>query len=151
MELSRKMVCSQFVDKVLKLIDVDISNKKSSLVSPADIDKYGRDNKKIYTLFQGKVDQFQGNRVKKLTDWLLKKKVAEPIKEMNTIELAHFMINEMNNNIDSIKESDINDPQIKKIYEAFIKPCLEAECYTEGEKYHRKSDIDIIESLIPRV
>lgn len=150
MELSRKMVCSQFVDKVLKLIDVDISNKKSSLVSPADIDKYGRANKKIYTLFQGKVDQFQGNRVKKLTDWLLKKKVAEPIKEMNTIELAHFMINEMNN-IDSIRESDINDPQIKKIYEAFIKPCLEAECYTEGEEYHRKSDIDIIESLIPRV
>lgn len=55
------MICSQFVDRMIKLGHIDFTKKASSLLSPADIDRAARKNRKIYTIYKGlahKVNQF---------------------------------------------------------------------------------------------
>lgn len=142
MELGSKMVCSQFVDNLLKLIDVDISNKNSSLVSPADFEKYAKENKKIYILFDDFVAKFKPARIKGLVTRLAKK--ADPIKEsiLWTDDLG--IVFEMMNHADNLSKmqdlsSKINiesiDQRARKIYESMIAPCLEAEVYIEAKNF----------------
>ena len=140
MNMDKQMVCSQFVDKILKLIDVDISKKNSSLVSPADFEKFAKENKKIYVLFDDFVKKFKPGRIKALTTRLLKK--AEPIKESILWTDPVGIVFEMINNIHSLEamqelstKIDIDHvvPSVKKIYESMIAPCLEAEVYLEAK------------------
>lgn len=138
-DMDRKMVCSQFVDRVLKLTDIDISNKDSSLVAPADYQKFAKENKKIYVLFDDIVKKFKPTRIKGLVKTLSRK--ADPIKEANydTLGAPYEMINHIRS-LKAMQEIcssiDINtlDPSVKKIYEAMIKPCLYAECYLAEAK-----------------
>lgn len=133
MDRDLKLVCSQFVDKILKAIDLDITKVPSSLVSPATLDRAAKENRKIYTLFDGRVMQYDGNRVGKIINSLLKKNSVEAIKEMtSSIEMAHYLIHNIHS-ISKLRSFDesvtITDPQIKKIYESMIRPCLYAEAY----------------------
>lgn len=133
---SKKMICSQFVDRVLKLINVDISNKNSAFVVPADFQKFAKENKKIYILFDDLVSKFKGSRIKGLTTRLSKK--ADPIKESirwtDPVGIVYEMINHIHS-LESLQEIagkiDIDkiDKSVRKIYESMIAPCLEAECY----------------------
>jgi hypothetical protein len=61
------MMCSQFVDSCLRLINVNITNKTySSKVSPADLQRGAAANKAtVYETFVGKVKDFNENKVKK--------------------------------------------------------------------------------------
>lgn len=142
MNMSKKMVCSQFVDKILKLIDIDLSKKNSSLVNPADFEKYAKENKKIYILFDDFVAKFKPSRIKGLVTRLSKK--ATPIKEsiLWTDDLG--IVFEMMNNIDNLAmlqeisrniNLDTIDSSARKIYESMIAPCLEAEVYVEAKNF----------------
>ena len=130
----RHLVCSEFVDKILKLGDIDVSNKDSSLVSPADLDKYAKENKKIYTVFDDIYANFNPRRIKNLVTRLSKK--AEPIKENENTRTSKYIfasISECGYNFSAIQDicSQINeaylDREQKKIYETFFKPMLYAE------------------------
>lgn len=149
MNMSKKMVCSQFVDKILKLVDIDLSKKNSSLVNPADFEKYAKENKKIYILFDDFVAKFKPSRIKGLVTRLSKK--ATPIKEsiLWTDDLG--IVFEMMNNIDNLAmlqeisrniNLDTIDSSARKIYESMIAPCLEAEVYIEAKDFPVQFDKD---------
>ena len=48
-----EMVCSQFVDQILKLCDIDITGKANNLVIPQDYVTIASANPKIYKVFEG--------------------------------------------------------------------------------------------------
>ena len=132
----KRMVCSQFVDKLLKLIDIDISKKNSSLVSPADFERFAKENKKIYILFNDYIAKFKPSRIKALTTRLTKK--AQPIKEYilwtDPVGIVFEMINHISS-LDALQELSAKvdlgslNPRIRSIYETMIQPSLFAESY----------------------
>lgn len=140
-EFDTAMVCSQFVDKMLKLTDIDITKMNSSLVSPASIEAVARENKRIYKLFEGSCKRYNPNRILQTINTLLKK--CKPIKEsilwVDPVGIVFGMADHIQS-IVSLQELDTKldleaiDPRVKRIYETMIKPCLEAECYTEAKE-----------------
>lgn len=54
-QFNMKMVCSQFVDRLLKISDIDITNKKSSLVTPKDMYTSAVNNSNIFEIYTGSV------------------------------------------------------------------------------------------------
>ena len=48
-----EMVCSQFVDQVLKLADIDITGKANNLVIPQDYVTVASQNPKVYKIYEG--------------------------------------------------------------------------------------------------
>lgn len=53
LDMDMKMVCSEFVDKLLKSANIDITNKKSMFVSPKDFSNKVVNNAKIIEIFNG--------------------------------------------------------------------------------------------------
>lgn len=74
-----KMICSQFVDSCMKIINVNITGTSSSKVSPAILDKVSVNNAKIYKTYQGLVKDFDHSKVKLQLERLSRS--AKPIKE----------------------------------------------------------------------
>jgi hypothetical protein len=52
------MICSEFVDNILKYTNIDIVDKESPLVTPNDFYSASKSNKKIYKMYEGKVKNF---------------------------------------------------------------------------------------------
>lgn len=77
------MICSQFVDKMLKLAEIDISKKDPSQVSPADFSKILKDDRRVYTIYKGLGERYNGEKTKKLVESLAQK--ARPVKEANSM------------------------------------------------------------------
>lgn len=73
------MVCSQFVDRCLKLCGIDLTHKDSSLVSPHDIKDVMKENRSIFTLYEGLATKYDSEKVGKTINSLLD--TAKPIKE----------------------------------------------------------------------
>lgn len=57
------LVCSQFVDKMLKSIGIDITHKPSNLVTPKDLSEVK--SKKIYTVYKGPTRKYNQKSVDK--------------------------------------------------------------------------------------
>lgn len=67
------MICSEFVDNILKLTNINIVDKDSPLVTPNDFYRSSKSNNKIFKLYEGKVRNFvpkmvvsRANKVKKV-------------------------------------------------------------------------------------
>lgn len=73
------MVCSQFVDSMFKFINVDLTDKPSSLVTPGDISKIN--HKKVYKIYEGSVANYDPELVDKQLALLNNKHGIKPIKE----------------------------------------------------------------------
>lgn len=67
---SLNMVCSQFVDSILKIVNIDLTGKPSNLVSPSDFEKSATNNK-LFTIFDDKIDKFKSGIIKKKVTSLL--------------------------------------------------------------------------------
>ena len=78
------MICSQFVDRMIKLGNIDFTKKASSLLSPADLDQAARANKKIYTIFQGLAE--------KINPKVIARKVDAAFQKGKVLESAQFCI-----------------------------------------------------------
>jgi len=63
--MSTSMICSQFVDSMLKLANIDISNKDSSKVTPNDFYRFSLKNSKVYKAFDGITKDFNAKKVSK--------------------------------------------------------------------------------------
>jgi hypothetical protein len=59
---SNSMICSQFVDSILKMAHVDITNKDSSHVDPNYLYKMSKSNNRVYKIFDGVVSDFKANK-----------------------------------------------------------------------------------------
>ncbi len=75
------MICSQFVDRLLKFINVDITSKDSSLVSPNDFYRAAGFNKRIYKVYDGKIKDYNPKKIKKIVDRLLSSSRTKAYKE----------------------------------------------------------------------
>lgn len=71
-----KLICSEFVDKVLKSVDIRLSNKPSSIVTPAMIYNKAVDEDRIYCVFEDETFKYNGNKVERLVNALKSKAVA---------------------------------------------------------------------------
>ena len=79
------MICSQFVDRLLKFINVDITSKDSSLVSPNDFYRAAGFNKRIYKVYDGKIKDYNPKKIKKIVDRLLSSSRTKAYKEDTSI------------------------------------------------------------------
>ena len=109
------LICSQFVDRCLKAAGIDVSNKDSSTVSPHDLNVALKEERRIYTLYQGLASKYDATRIKNLVDALSNR--AKPIKESNIVYIDESryvsdiisninnipVLLEMKNNIDVVK------------------------------------------------
>lgn len=74
------MICSQFVDRVLKFISVDLTKKDSSLVSPNDLWRSSA-NKRVYTLYSGYINNYKPEKIKKAMQLLIHRPRTKLFKE----------------------------------------------------------------------
>lgn len=74
-----KMICSEFVDSLLKLCDIDIVDKDSPLVTPNDFYRSAKNNTKIYKIYEGMVRNYR--EASTHTKLLRIEPNANPIKE----------------------------------------------------------------------
>lgn len=70
-KLTLSMVCSQFVDTVLKLCKIDLTGKSSNLVIPSDFEKT-LDTINIFTLFEGKESEYNSRQIDRKVKALMK-------------------------------------------------------------------------------
>lgn len=118
---SLEMVCSQFVDNILKMSNIDITNKSSNLVAPSDLDK-PIDGVNMFVLFEGKKSNFKVKEIDKKIQALKanvdfnKLNVKEPRIIINKIRENVFeslMIESENKNIESLLKDLRNYISIK--------------------------------------
>jgi len=68
-----EMVCSQFVDHILKLCDIDITGKANNLVIPQDYATVASSNPKVYKIYEGYCREYIENKVESIIRDLLDK------------------------------------------------------------------------------
>ena len=85
-----KMICSEFVDRMFKIINIDITGKSSNLVTPEDLSKI-TNNPKVYKLYEGKISDYNYKKIKKKIESLIKGE-AKAIKEMVIYETKEFPV-----------------------------------------------------------
>lgn len=93
---NNKLVCSQFVDLVLKVINIDITNKDSSLVTPND---FNTDDVDVYKIYDGPVLNFE----KSLNDILNRVNVLS-----DSVSCDYKMSNDSQNINKLFKEEDLS-------------------------------------------
>lgn len=87
MNRDKKFICSQFVDNCLKFVGIDVTDKDSSLVSPADLDKKLSAKERIYNIYNGIGNKYNASKTKALLDTL--RNTAKPIKESQNMYLKN--------------------------------------------------------------
>ena len=78
-ENDASMICSQFVDSMLKLANINITDLSSSKVSPNKLYFSITKNPKAFKIFDGKVKDFDDKRAEKRIDRLIS--LAKPVNE----------------------------------------------------------------------
>ena len=68
-----EMVCSQFVDHILKLCDIDITGKSNNLVIPQDYATIASKNPKVYKIFEGYGKDYYDGKAEGVIKELLEK------------------------------------------------------------------------------
>lgn len=81
---SLSMICSQFTDNMLKLVNIDLTGKPSNLVVPGDFDRVK--NPKLFCIFNDLMEKFKPNNIKKAIISIRKKHdpnniIMVPLKE----------------------------------------------------------------------
>lgn len=141
-ELAHDMICSQFVDSILKYAGISINDKQSSLVTPNDF--YLSTSNKLIKLYEGKTIEYDNKKIENLIKLYGKKPVNEAkefpiqfdkdgnllIKNMKKLDYeaeyakAHklLVIYDQNNNIEGMKYElsklwFMNNLLEKKIYD----------------------------------
>ena len=69
------MICSQFVDMILKLGKKDISKKTSNIITPADL--YNIKDRRIIKLFEGKMTDYNAREIESKIRLAIKKKESK--------------------------------------------------------------------------
>ena len=102
---SRTMICSQFVDTCLKLINADMSGTKSSKTSPARL--YGAMNKnvKVYKTYEGVCKDFDDKKTRKALIKL--SKTAKVVNESESINIEPLITEARKANIEIKDNGDV--------------------------------------------
>lgn len=81
------LVCSQFVDVVLKIADIDLTNKPSNLVIPQDFHEISK-NPKVYKVYEGLAKEYNEKKVERSISSLFKTTPINQISYNDAIDLA---------------------------------------------------------------
>lgn len=108
-ERNNNMICSQFVDRILKMVNMDITNKPSGLVAPNDF--YITKNSNMYQIYEGPVTDYNVNKTSNLVDKL----------QRNS--------NHLNENVSLLSDEST------VIYESILKPYTDIYYYNEAKEF----------------
>lgn len=153
-----KMICSQFVDRCLKVADIDITGRDSSLTSPEDLNKAAINEKKIYSVYRGIASSYDAARTERLVQALMRD--AEPLKESFYFNdevsyltgiITHInnpiILKQMQNRIDLVKNNSTRRILEEVLFDAInIKPYCEFSNNTKEEK--ETTSLDFITKMI---
>lgn len=89
---SVSMVCSQFVDNILKLANLDITKKSNNLVSPEDFLHVASENNKIYIVYQGLKSKYNPKAIKAKMDSILRFQSRNDVPKLTVEEVTASMI-----------------------------------------------------------
>lgn len=106
------MICSQFVDRCLKLVGIDMTKKSSSLVSPKMLDDCSKNESRIYDIYDGKWEKYNPSKVANTVNSLRSK--AKPLKEQQTM----YYVNEVSY-INGIIDNIYNIPALQEMQTHF--------------------------------
>ena len=146
------MICSEFVDKILKMADIDITNMDSSFVAPSDIDKIYKRASKIYTVYNDTLGNYSAKRINSLLNRLFNTAKMYTEANISIFNENTFMSYTRQNirNIDMLRELSkiyINEnnnlhlnSNISTIYTRLISPSL----YLEEDTYSKIKSNNII-------
>ena len=151
------LICSQFVDKCLKAGGIDIIKKDSSVVSPHDLNVVLKEERRIYTLYEGSAAKYDAIKIDVLVSSLIAK--AKPLKESKiryidegryiSDVLSHMgnipVLLEMQEHIDIVK----ND-MTKRILESLIFDAINIKEYKPMPKQSVSNSMTFIENAITK-
>ena len=87
---SDNMICSQFVDSCLRLININLTNaEKSSKVSPAMLQFKLNDTRNVYKIYEGKCKDININKVNNFLN-----KLSKNPKKINEYAIYDFIVSE---------------------------------------------------------
>ena len=94
LNMTDKMICSQFVDKMLKLANIDLTGADASKVTPNYLYSMCIGNSKVYKIYEGPVKDFNYNKATKFVDSLTRhpKILSESILEQFTINQYQYAV-----------------------------------------------------------
>jgi hypothetical protein len=106
------IICSQFVDSVLKTVNLDLTGKPSNIVAPGDFE-HTNSNPKLFTVYDGSVAKYKPGVVKRkignllssklFPDGLLVKPVDEAVSDIfKGFTLESFYAETKNKDVDEI-------------------------------------------------
>lgn len=149
------MICSQFVDKCLKLANIDITKKDPSLVTPKDLYDAVKNNNKIYYLYEGIVAKYNKSKIANLLYSISLR--AKPIKEVSSIYYqneASYIRGIINNiyDVSSLMEMEnhfdiVQNKNLRSIIEKNIFNKLKFEEYCESCSFDNQSSKLSIDSI----
>lgn len=108
------MVCSQFVDNLLKIANIDITHKSSNLVAPGDFEK-PKEGSKIFTIFKGWKKDYDKKQIDKKVKALEK---ANTFQQLNIMEATAIADHIFKNLIENFYTCDSENPNI---HESLVK------------------------------
>ena len=151
-----KMVCSQFVDRCLKVAGIDVSRVDSSLVSPAKLDNALKNEERIYHIYEGLMPDYNPTRAKNLVYSLMKK--CKPLKEQNIglYENENSFINTVLDNARdfmAIQElanykNILQNSKYKSLLEGILFDILEVKPFTESTHSGVANSISFMNDLV---
>ena len=94
LNMTDKMICSQFVDKMLKLANIDLTGMDSSKVTPNYLYSMCIGNSKVYKIYEGPVKDFNYKKATKFVDSLSRKSkpVAESVLQQYTLNQYEYAV-----------------------------------------------------------
>lgn len=90
---SLQMVCSQFVDNILKIANIDITRKSNNLVSPEDFKYAASESNKCFIVYEGMKSTYKPSKVKAKVNSLLKVVTRKQLPRITAKEVATNMAN----------------------------------------------------------
>lgn len=148
------MICSQFVDKCLKIAGIDISKKDSSLVTPETLHKAATNEKYIYKLYHGVASKYNAKAIASKLGALIKK--AVPLKESIYFrDETSYLIGIRNciHNMEALKEMQhmaklIKNNSIREFVEKCIFDTITLHEYSIDDQSNADISLDFINRMI---
>ncbi|MGL5749325.1 MAG: hypothetical protein ACRCXT_02270 [Paraclostridium sp.] len=144
-ETNTNMICSQFIDSLLKSINIDITNKNSAIVTPNDL--HIALNPKIYKMYEGNVWDYMTNNksipINHTIVKLYKKSINESVTLSNKEDYNNFLLNESLSieTLNTLNECNINDTIIQDINNTF-KAYIDIDYLNEKKEFPVQFDND---------
>lgn len=143
-ESNLSMICSQFVDRMLKMVNIDHTGKPSGLVTPNDF--YINRSRDMYLIYDGPIVNYNPNKAKMLVKKLDRNSAYIKESNISIVNEASFIENMNLESLDTLisidSQSEILSEDSKYIYNEFVKPYINIYYYNEAKEFPIQFDKD---------